>query len=249
MSDIGFKPHEPINAEETFTEFVRKFGGEVISERLSRSPSFKNADFYFPAGNVISELKCFQTDFPRLKLYGEKLFELQKKWISESQISWAMIWEKEPLPLELRQEYVRLFRTPLQGILKKANKQIRDTKKNLGFASAQGLLIILNDGLYGLQPATTVALISSILINQYSAIDGFVYLTLNKYVDIPGDDYARLVWWPVYSDRAGDNLVGFVNDLGRNWFTFLEDIIGPFDAGVEIPEEGHKVLERGRFIE
>ena len=251
MNDLGFEPHAPVDAESFFTNFVREFRGELISHRLPPSPSFDNADFYFPEWNVVTELKCLQTDFPQLQLYQDKFADLQKKWISEGKMTFAMIFGNEPLPAELRHQYIRLFRKPLQRIIEKGNKQIKETKLNLGFDIYQGLLIIINDGLYGLPTIATVALISDILINNFSSIDGFVYLTLNRYTDIPGDDYARLVWIPAYSSRASDSLVNFVNFLGRKWFDYLEANLGKFDSRVEISDSdiGHKIIKNAKFID
>jgi hypothetical protein len=250
MNDLGFEPHVPVDAESFFAEFVLKFGGELICDLLPPSPSFDNADYLFRENSVVAELKCLQTDFPQLQLYKDKFAELQKSWISESKISFGMIWGNEPPPEELKYQYVRLFRKRIQRILEKANKQIKETKLNLGFDSSQGLLIIINDGLYGLPSVTTVALISSILVHHFSSIDGFVYLTLNKYTDIPGDNYARLIWGPAYSDYASNSFVNFVNFLGRKWGDYLEENLGKFDSRLEIPdpELGHEILIGGKFV-
>lgn len=250
MGDLGFEPHIPVDAENFFTDFVCQFGGELISNRLPPSPSFDNADFYFPKNSIVAELKCLQTDFPQLQLYKDKFVELQKRWISKDEMSFAMIWGNEPLPAKLMHEYMRLFKKPLKRILEKANKQIKETKLKCGFDSSQGLLIIINDGLYGLPSVTTVALISSILVHHFSSIDGFVYLTLNTYTDIPKDNYARLVWVPAYSDRVSNRLVNFVNLLGNKWFDYLEENLGKFDSRLEIsdPEVGHDLLIGGKFL-
>lgn len=171
--------------------------------------------------------------------------------ISEGKMSFARIWGKELLPPELKYDYLLLFKKPLQRVLEKANKQIKETKLNFGFASSQGLLIIINDGLYGLPSVTTVALVSSILVNRFSSIDGFIYLTLNKYTDIPGDNYARLVWVPAYSDRVNDSFVNFVNCLGRKWGDYLEENLDKFDSRLEVSdhEVGHEILREGKFID
>jgi hypothetical protein len=95
---------------------------------------------------------------------------------------------------------VRLFRPPVSRVLKKANRQIRETKEYLGRSSPTGVLLFVNDG----------------------------FTTLNRCVEIKGSDVPRLVWAPTYSDRGDDSLHQFINDLGRKWFKFLESKIGPF---------------------
>lgn len=58
-----------------------------------------------------------------------------------------------------------------------------------------------------------------------------MYITVNRYVELKGSGVPRLMWTPIYSDRAHDALVTFVDDLGRKWFNFLERKIGPFTVG------------------
>ncbi len=125
-------------------------------------------------------------------------------------------------------QFVRLFRPPISRILKKANRQIRGTKQHFGITTATGVLFLVNDGFTAIGPDMVRALSASLLVNSYSSIDCFVYVTVNRYVEIPKSDVPRLVWAPTYSDRAPDPLVGFIDDLGRQWFRFLESKIGPF---------------------
>ncbi len=56
-------------------------------------------------------------------------------------------------------------------------------------------------------------------------------MTVNRYVEIPGSNAPRLVWAPMYSARASDDLVAFVNNLGDKWFDYIQTIIGPFTIG------------------
>lgn len=78
MNNLGFEPHIPVNAENFFTNFVAKIGGELISSNLPPSPSFDNADFYFPEYSVVAELKCIQTDFPNLNFTKINLLSCKK---------------------------------------------------------------------------------------------------------------------------------------------------------------------------
>ena len=73
---------------------------------------------------------------------------------------------------------------------------------------------------------------AEILSHSYKSIDAFVYLTLDHYVDIPNNDYANLLWIPLYSDRHTVNLPDFINKLGTEWFKFLDTKIGLSDNRV-----------------
>lgn len=247
MSDTDFTPHQPVDAEEFFTDFVHKNKGELVANRFSHPPKFYNADFYFPENNVITELKCLKTDFPLLPDYQAKVFNLIEKAVKNGAVNQDVIWGKQSYTNEFTAQYYRIFKSPIQRILEKANKQIKNTKKELELESAEGLVILVNDGLYGVAPLATVSIIAKILTHLYTSIDGFVYLTLNKYLEFSDDDYARLLWIPCYSERASSSLPEFVNDLGRKWFKHLDGNLGSFDSHIE-SGDGAILNKIGGFI-
>ncbi len=167
MTQPDWLHEKSLPTEETFDQFVKQFGGQKISDLLSNSPSFKNADYLFREQNVIAELKNFQTDFGNQENFKEKHFELLKK-----------------------------------------------------------------DDFVSLEPNFIISIIAEILSHSYSSIDAFVYLTLDHYVEIKNNDYANLLWIPLYSGRESNDLPDFINKLGSEWFKFLETKIGAFDNKV-----------------
>lgn len=221
------KPALP--TERTFDRFVQNVGGQKISDILPGNPSFQNADYLFRNENVIAELKTLQTDFGITDSFRDKHIELLKKYISDDRMTFGAIFRSEERPQEYSKDLLRLFRPALCRILKKANQQIKETKKELGFENNSGILLLVNDDFISLEPRFITSIICEILTHSYSSIDAFVYLTLNHYVDIPGNDYANLLWVPVYSERAPNWLADFVNKLGSQWFDFLEIEVGEFD--------------------
>jgi hypothetical protein len=117
----------------------------------------------------------------------------------------------------------------LQRIINKANRQIKATKAELGLHDYRGVLICVNDNFRGAPPGLVRGLIGHIMSGtSYKSTTAVIYQT-NHYVEIPDVEYAVLLWAPMYSDAAGDDLVEFVNDLGRKWHDFAEEIEGPYD--------------------
>lgn len=220
------KPALP--TEETFDRFVKSFEGQKISDLLSGNPSFPNADYLFPNENVIAELKTLQTDFGTTDSFRAKHIELVKKYLSESRMTLSAIFHSAEQPKEYIEDLLRLFRPALSRIVKKANKQLKQTKRELNLPNTPGILLLINDDFLSLEPRFIMSIICENLSHSYSSIDAFVYLTLNHYVDIPGNNYPNLLWIPVYK-RSPDSLTGFVNKLGRQWFQFLETETGEFD--------------------
>ena len=192
-------------------------------------PNFDNADYFFESTLVVAELKEIETEFGRAKAFHNKFGELMRRLIAENP-TWrpALLGGSGRYPPWFHSEFVRIFRPPVSCVLKKANRQIRDTKKYLEKIHAAGVLIFVNDGLTMLGPDIIHGLACSILKNSYSSIDCFIYLTVNRCVEIKESDVPRLVWIPTYGNHADESLHQFVNDLGRKWFKFLSEKIGPF---------------------
>jgi len=209
------KPTLP--AEETFDRFVKNFGGQKISDLLPGDPGFPNADYLFGNENVIAELKTLKTDFGATDSFREKHIELVKKYRCAG------------MPKEYVNDLLRLFRSALGRILKKANTQLKETKRELSLANTPGILLLINDDFLSLEPQFITTIICEHLTHSYTSIDAFVYLTLNHYVDIPGNNYANLLWRPFYSERAPHSLKDFVKRLGSQWGQFLEAETGEFD--------------------
>ena len=233
------KPHAPIPVEKTFDEFVFSRGGQRVADLLPPNTEIKNADYLFAADDIVAELKEITTEFHLTEKHREKLFEIYRDMERENKISWDDV-EAERFPAEFRTRQLRLFRPQIQRILKKANRQIRETKAFLKRKDALGLLFIVNDGFTAISPYLIKALIAESLVHSYKCIDAFVYLTVNTYVDIPSSEYASLLWTASYKSEAPDSLVTFVDDLGRAWREFLNVKIGPFDDSRE--SDNHDAL-------
>ncbi len=225
--DIG--PHEPLPVEPVWNEFVRINGGQRVSDLLSGSPSFENADYLFGAAGVVAELKEVQTEFGNTSGFRRGFDELMRRLVSEDP-NWRpfLFGGNGEYPKWFYPEYVRLFRPHVSRVLKKANRQLRETKEYFGFAKPTGVLLLVNDGFTELGPDLVRALACNLLTASYSSIDCLVYLTVNRYVELQGSDVPRVVWAPTYSDRCDDALSQFIDDLGRRWFKFLETKIGPY---------------------
>lgn len=157
-------------------------------------------------------------------------------------------YNKTPLSLdpnvsaEYLKAFIELFRAPLARIVKKANSQIKSTKQNLDYAEYRGILLLINDNLKELPPRLMLATLARILNGSCSSIRAMIYLT-NHYVVIPGDEYGRVLWAPLYADAEGDGLVDFVNRLGAKWFNYCESLGQPSDdrqAGPDISLEGSR---------
>lgn len=242
MTDIpGFwqgGPHDPIKVETTWRDFVRTMGGTVVEDVMPQPRQIENADFAFLDASVVAELKEIETEFSAAPAFRTGFDMLMRKLVTEDP-EWRPILfgGTGQQPAWFESEFVRLFRPPLSRTLKKANRQLRETKAHFGIDTPTGILLLVNDGFTTIGPDLIRALTSDLLLHSYSSIDCCIYLTVNRYVEIVGSDEPKLIWAPTYSDRASDRLVSFVDELGRNWYNFLEQKIGPFTSRSEVPQE------------
>ena len=232
-------PHDPIPVEWSWREFVRSAGGEVVEDLLPKPRTFENADFLFRAFPMVVELKEVETEFGRSSAVRDGFQALIGRLMQEEP-NWhpTLLGGAGDYPKWFVSEFVRLFRPPISRILKKANRQIRGTKAHFAISEPTGMLVFVNDGFTQLEPHFVRALASDLLANSYSSIDCFLYMTVNRYVEVGGSNVPRLVWAPLYSERATDSLVELVDDLGRKWFEYLETKIGPFSTPREEVPQG-----------
>jgi hypothetical protein len=123
------RPHKPIPVEAMWDEFIQTVNGQKISDLLSKSPSFDNADYLFEAEGIVAELKEVVTEFGSSKAFDNGFNRLMERLISEDP-SWrpGLFGGNEKYPNWFYPEFVRIFRPPISRILKKANRQIRETK-------------------------------------------------------------------------------------------------------------------------
>ncbi|AUT53188.1 hypothetical protein C2L66_15900 [Paraburkholderia caribensis] len=230
-TDALNEPHTPVDVEGCWRDFVRTVGGEVVEDLIPQPRTFENADFLFSSDDVVVELKEVQTEFWNTSAIRNG-FEALLARLAKEDPAWrpALLGGSGEYPNWFRTEFIRLFRPPISRILKKANRQIRETKGHFKISAAKGVLVLVNDGFTSLEPHYVRALASNLLGTSYTSIDCFLYLTVNRYVEIADSDIAGLLWMPTYSDRASDSLVSFIDDLGPKWFNFLEQRVGPFSA-------------------
>ena len=224
MEDEDYSQRKGVADEPNWQEFVQGLGGGELVTPLIARQGVKNADFLFRRTRVVAELKVLETEFLDTESVRQKVADAYARHFGV---------DPEGQGSPLRRELLGIVRAPLQRIVNKANRQIKETKQELGLVGWRGIIIIVNDGFRGLPPGFVMGLIASILDGKsYSSTDGFIYQT-NHYVELPDNPYAVLLWAPLYDPKADDDLVDFVNDLGRNWRIFSEAKDGPYDYSGE----------------
>jgi hypothetical protein len=219
MGEIDYSKKRGIADEPHWNKFILTVGGEAVGPHIKRQ-GVKNADYMFSTAKVIAELKVLQTEFAHTKQTLERVDALIGKYPGVN--------PDDPTK-PLRRELLLLLRKPLQRIINTANHQIKETKRELGLREWSGIVICVNDGFRGVPPLLPLSLLAHILSHtSYTSTTALIYQT-NHYVELSDSPYAHLLWYPTYSKRATDELVEFVNDLGRKWNLFTDAEDGPYD--------------------
>jgi hypothetical protein len=226
MTQVDYSKQKGVADEPHWNTFIQEIGGQLVAPLIKR-PQIKNADYIFRSEKVIAELKIFETEFshtPEMLRKIEPIIDKYEHIKSNSDI------------IKLNRAIIDELKAPLRRIINKANRQIKETKTEINCIDYYGLIICVNDGFKNVPPDIIMYMLGSILNGGYfSNTQSIVYLT-NHYIEIPSNPYAVLYWSAVYKNNAPDEIVAFVDDLGRKWHDFTEKLIGPFEFRGETPD-------------
>jgi hypothetical protein len=209
--------------EEHWDVFVQEIGGERLTERFP-NPNFPNADYIFAEQKVVVEFKTIQTEFGNSSKFEKANIEFCENFVR--------FGEKGIPTLASYRRILKMIHRPISATAKKANLQIRETKKSLSLEGWSGLMILVNDNFRRATPNMVQRVLAQALNGSMSSIDGAIYLT-NHFVEFPGNPYACLVWSPTYSENCDPLLPDFVNELGQKWYCYCEKVLGEFAYHIE----------------
>lgn len=238
-----------IDVEKQFGSFVKAFGGSLVSEIVGSSPRFANADYLFRDDAVIAELKCMEKDVLADHSFKTAIAKACERWIASRSIPafWGTVQiDAAKLPAECQREFFQIVRKTVQGAIKKANIQIRETKAHFDIPKAKGLLLLVNDGCWSLQTDAMLYLTDISLGNQCSNINSVVYFTVNMPARMPGVERDVLVWIP--AERTGVEPVNgnFLERMQQGWCAYHECLVGERVPIFEI--SGREHLPNIKFI-
>lgn len=243
------------SVEEVFDDFVKTFGGRLVRDLIENIQPSSNADYLFEDPGVVAELKCLERETFNDD-YKRKMQQLTEDWARRRLliVFGTRRINLKSIPQECQLEWLRLLETPLQNhVIASANKQIRATKKQLGKPTAKGLLLLVSDGNFSLQPADVLALVSRILNKrtgegerQYSNIHGIAYFSLNMRIQVPGLEPSATFWMGGSRDVTDTLLQEFIDSLDKAWHEYFSRLYGQEIPRVTVQDED---LEHIRFVE
>ena len=218
-----------IEIEPAFNAFVKQYGGELVSASVGFSPDFPNADYLFRKENIVAELKVLTEDKLHDPEMQKKFGNLFRSWIERGIIppqQMPRFINSKDYPVSCQKEVYDIWSPPVEQQLKKANLQIRETKKRLGIETAKGLLLIANDGNFALPPLVLIHILFKSIKSKFRSIDGFVFFSANIFMRVAETESPTLPWF-AGTRGDGDEALGlFTKNLGDAWGVFLEKYQG-----------------------
>ncbi|SRR6266704_1212889 len=234
-----------IDVEEAFGNFVRLSGGSLVSEIVGASPKFANADYLFRNQTVVAELKCMKKDVLADRDYQMEISGAIERWIGAGRIPpfWGIVrLQTANLPPDCQREFFQILRKPIRGAIEKANRQIRETKANLGLPNAKGLLLLVNDGCWSIESEAMLYLANIVLGSRFRSINSVIYFTVNMPAQMPGNDRDILLW--VQGARKNIEPIDsdFLNWMQKRWHAHHEFLTGLSFPIIEI-EDQHRIRD------
>jgi hypothetical protein len=224
-----------IPVESSMKVFVKSLGGELVEELLPTANPPLQADYLFRQPLVATELKCLETDWFSQAPYNESLGTLVKKWAGKGLIpsSGTVTLELQTVPEECQREWLDLLNKPVHRILRRANRQIKQTKLELDLPSAQGVLLLVNESV-ALPPQELMNLIHRVLRSCkqdkitpiFSSLHWVVLFSVNRPMRLKTSQRETHYWLPVYRDVCDASVQDFLRLFRESWFIHFGKLVG-----------------------
>lgn len=205
-------------------------GGDLVQNRLgTKSPDFENADYVFSKENIITELKILEKD-PSVDVELQKKIQATfNKWEKQGILVFGNGHvESKDLPVKMQWELARIYSEPVRRVIKKANRQIRDTKDRLKMTTARGLVIIVNDGNYTLEPEHFGFAAHQSLTTDFSNIHGASLVTVNMVTKKAGIPTSLKLWMDYVRNNTDEIDPAFLLRFRMAWTQLYSSLTGEF---------------------
>jgi len=134
-----------------------------------------------------------------------------------------------------------LYIRPLKTHVEKANAQIKSTREQSKLIDYKGLLILVSDGNFLLDPKNIRLALAGLFANgRYSGIDTVSYLTVSVVTQRPDDPTLSRLWTNLYRLGQMEQVsLEFLNDVYEKWADYFTGVTGiPIRKVSEMNEEG-----------
>jgi len=222
--------------EPFFHAFVADFGGEVLSE----APMGHTADYVFRKQLIIGELKTLTAD--TTEDMNRKLAPKVHEWVRQNgrlptgiAQGAKYVVNIRDMPREIQDFWLKILKASVEGLVRDANRQIRDTKDRMGLPAARGVLFVGNQSnFYHDHPDSFRRLIAELLRKRtstgdlrYPHINAVVYFSLGG---VKSRDEGMAFWANLQMKHSPEEdvapVVAFQGELQQAFYGYLEKVTG-----------------------
>lgn len=247
MPDVAPLPRLPV--ETVFDRIVEKVGGcRVDTLFASDGNAPLNADYYFRDAGVVAELKEIVADLHEDTALRERLGNILHRYVGQKGVPLLAGTQRlriDLLPDDCRHEMMLPLRRKLEGPVKKAARQIKQTKLELNEPNARGLLVLVNEGSTFLRPDIAFYFLHQMLKGQHSSIDQVVYCSINMLVTTPSVQEGARFWATSRVEGRQEIPLSFMHQLYKSFRCVIDKQTGV--AGVPIIVDSGEV-NRSAFV-
>jgi len=233
--------------EAVFRAFVEDFGGEIVPEEAGDGKP--SADYFFREHNVVAELKCLVVD--QTAEVRDKLIEIidqqragagpQTQPLGPNDVLLPFTsadGEKFTIPFDesFQRAWQKILLTPIENIVRHANRQIGATKERFSVPSAHGVVLIFNEGnpLHAASPQHFGRLAGEVTQKPQSGerrfphIQGMVYFSFRTIETFDEQTQEYMPFWLPAQVRgdAVEEVKRFQDDLKLGWYQYVERMSG-----------------------
>jgi hypothetical protein len=167
----------PDEVEREFDGFFRSIGFKRVSEVVGDSPDFENADYFDAERKMVVELKVLEKDYFKDGGIIDRFCALVPAPVSVNQDGTGIYTIS--MPSENREGRSDTFEEPIRRILKKANRQLKQTNARLLESEGLGFIVLVMNGFVSLDPPTVARMVSHLLDEGFSAISGYILYSVS----------------------------------------------------------------------
>jgi hypothetical protein len=216
-----------LDVELFFDEVVRCAGGYRVDSLVPENRTFENADYYFESEGVFGELKTLRYDQEEDERVKARLVKVYKDFARAGKVPPISAKQRfahsNLLPIETQLELLRPLKRRLQTPVKKAARQLKETKRAFNREKDAGLLILVNEGSALFRPTTIFYFLHHLFRGAYSSIDHIVYCSVNVPANIPSIDGGARVWFQATIEGRQKISPNFLQLLQSCWAALLEE--------------------------
>jgi hypothetical protein len=227
---ISSLTHPYLDVEPFFDEVIARAGGYRVDALIPRKRTFDNADYYFESEGVFAELKVLESDPQEDRRLSERLIKLYKEHADAGRVPPISRTQRfarsELLPLEAQRRLLQPLKRRLQVPVKKAAKQLKETKEAFNRLNDVGLLILVNEGSALFRPTWVFYFLHHLFRGGYSGIDHIVYCSVNVPASVPDVPDGARVWLSAAVEGRKTIPDRFVQLLSSCWVATLEQKLG-----------------------